>query len=213
MLGKSTRATNHLELVLESPSHAPLSWHVGETYIMQVKAVNAAGDTSLSNNICVLSFGEQMAGKANHLHVGDKITVELLTLPSLQKVVTACHAVFPIVQNGKPLEKFDTSPAVQHRNPRTSIGFNDRYFFMAVVDGRQKQLSTGMSARELAEFMKSLGCEEAMNLDGGGSSTFWMQGKTRNSVPGGKERTRADALVIVRQPVGKVAAVEKRAAR
>jgi exopolysaccharide biosynthesis protein len=71
-----------------------------------------------------------------------------------------------------------------------------------VVDGRQKEISMGMNARELAQFMAELGCEEAMNLDGGGSSTFWMQGKTRNSVPGGKERDRADALVIAQAPSG-----------
>jgi exopolysaccharide biosynthesis protein len=87
---------------------------------------------------------------------------------------------------------------MQHRNPRTSIGFNDRYFYMVVVDGRQRQLSMGMSAAELADFMATIGCREAMNLDGGGSSTFWMQGKTCNSVPGGKERTRADALFVIR---------------
>jgi exopolysaccharide biosynthesis protein len=213
ILGKSTRATNHLELVLESPSHASLSWHVGESYVMQVKAVNRAGNTQLSNNVCVLSFGEQRTASGSPLHLGDKVTIELSTSPSLQKVVTACHAVFPVVQNGKPVEKFDAGAVMQHRNPRTAIGFNDRYFFMVVVDGRQKQLSMGMTARDLAEFMKSLGCEEAMNLDGGGSSTFWMQGKTRNSVPGGKERTRGDALIVVRQPTSKVAVIGNRAAR
>lgn len=200
ILGDKTHATNHLELVLENDARSALSWHVGETYAMKVKAINPAGNSSLSNSVCVLAFSQQTAAKAANVHVGDTIQIDLSTAPSLSKVVTACHAVFPVVQNGEPLEKFDTSPVMQHRNPRTAIGFNDRYFYMVVVDGRQKTISTGMSARELAEFMASLGCQEAMNLDGGGSSTFWMQGKTRNSIPGGRERSRADALMVVRDP-------------
>ena len=47
--------------------------------------------------------------------------------------------------------------------------------------------------------MADMGCVEAMNLDGGGSSTFWLQGSTRNSVPGGIERARSDALVVARR--------------
>jgi CheY-like chemotaxis protein len=199
MLGQSTRATNHLELVLEDPKQEHLSWRVGESYILRVKAVNPSGNTFLSNNIAVLSFGSQTAPKASQLRPGDNVKLELKTLPALNHVVTACHAIFPIVQNGKPLEKFDANAVIQHRNPRTAIGFNDRYFFMVVVDGRQKTLSMGMTARELAEFMSLLGCTEAKNQDGGGSSTFWMGGKTRNSVSGGTERPRSDALVIVKR--------------
>ena len=133
------------------------------------------------------------------MKVGDTITVALKTDPDLKNVVTACHAIFPVVQNGKPLDKFDADAVIQHRNPRTAIGYNDHHFFMVVVDGRQKALSMGLNARELAEFMWEVGCTEAMNLDGGGSSTFWMDGKTRNSVPGGRERSRSDALVIARR--------------
>lgn len=64
MLGKNTRATNNLELVLENPSLKQLSWHVGESYTMRVKAVNPSGNTMLSNSIAVLSFGSQMRSTA-----------------------------------------------------------------------------------------------------------------------------------------------------
>jgi hypothetical protein len=200
ILGPSTRATNRLEVVLEDPSKTKLSWHIGESSVMRVKEINPSGNTPLTPATAVLSFGGKMAGKAGSLRPGDKIKVELKTAPELTHVVTACHAIFPIVKSGKALETFDTSGAMLHRNPRTAIGFNSKYFFMVVVDGRQKEISMGMNARELAQFMAQLGCDEAMNLDGGGSSTFWLQGKTRNSVPGGKERDRADALVIVQSP-------------
>jgi exopolysaccharide biosynthesis protein len=42
-----------------------------------------------------------------------------------------------VVEKGKAVEKFDAGAVIQHRNPRTAIGYNDRYFFMVVVDGRQ----------------------------------------------------------------------------
>lgn len=200
LLGTSTRATNHLEVVLEEASQKRLSWRVGESCVLQVRELNPTGNTALSPHTAVLGFGAEMAAKASGLKRGDKIRVKLETAPALKNVVTACHAIFPIVENGRPLEAFDTNDVMKHKNPRTAIGFNEKYFFMVVVDGRQKQLSLGMTARELAEFMALLGCTEAMNLDGGGSSTFWMQGRTRNSVPGGKERVRGDALVIVQQP-------------
>jgi Phosphodiester glycosidase len=199
MLGRNTRATNNLEFVLENPSRKQLTWRVGECYTLRVKAVNPSGDSMLSDRIAVLSFGSEMLSKARSLKIGDEIKLALKTSPELKDVVTACHAIFPIVQNGKPLEEFNASGAIIHRNPRTAIGFNDRYFYMVVVDGRQKTLSMGMNARELAQFMALVGCSEAMNLDGGGSSTFWLNGKTRNSVPGSRERDRSDGLAIVKR--------------
>ncbi len=202
VLGESTRAKDCMEVILEDAQQKPLSWRVGESYVLRVKAVNPSGDTVLSNQIAVLSFGGKMTPKTG-FKPGDSIKIELKTSPDLKNVVTACHAIFPLVENGKSLEKFDASGAILHKNPRTAIGFNDRYFYMVVVDGRQKTLSMGMKAGELAEFMLSLGCREAMNLDGGGSTTFWMQGKRRNSVPGGIERERSDALLIVRKSSAK----------
>ncbi len=58
--------------------------------------------------------------------------------------------------------------------PRTVIGYNaegDRAWLM-VVDGRQKGYSEGMSLFELGEYLRELGAEFALNLDGGGSSTL-----------------------------------------
>jgi exopolysaccharide biosynthesis protein len=57
-------------------------------------------------------------------------------------------------------------------HPRTALGLDQsrRQLFLVVVDGRQPGYSEGMSNRELAEYMQSLGCTDAMNLDGGGSS-------------------------------------------
>ncbi len=73
----------------------------------------------------------------------------LKTSPELNHVVTAAHAIFSIVENGKPLEKFDANAVIQHKNPRTAIGFNDRYFYMVVVDGRQKENIDGNEGKRV----------------------------------------------------------------
>ena len=58
------------------------------------------------------------------------------------------------------------------RHPRTAIGVDrsGRILWLVVVDGRQKGYSEGMTIYELAGVMQGLGCWEAANMDGGGSS-------------------------------------------
>lgn len=60
------------------------------------------------------------------------------------------------------------------RHPRTALGIDRKgeTLILAVVDGRQEGYSEGMSTRELAELMAELNCQDAMNLDGGGSSVM-----------------------------------------
>jgi exopolysaccharide biosynthesis protein len=57
-----------------------------------------------------------------------------------------------------------------------------------------------MTFPELAEYLVKLGCDEAMNLDGGGSSTIWAFGQVMNSPCYGHERDTANALVVIRKP-------------
>ncbi|MCQ2957845.1 MAG: phosphodiester glycosidase family protein, partial [Candidatus Gastranaerophilales bacterium] len=86
--------------------------------------------------------------------------------------------------------------SVGGRNPRTAIGYtSDGKFIMVTVDGRE-ETSVGMTLTELAYFMKSIGCYNAMNLDGGGSSVMYFNGFTVNrpSVKGGIPLS--NALVI-----------------
>lgn len=66
-------------------------------------------------------------------------------------------------------------------NPRTAIGqISKGHYLLVVSDGRTKE-STGLSLRQLAELMQSLGTQVAYNLDGGGSSTMVFQGRVVNS--------------------------------
>ena len=68
-------------------------------------------------------------------------------------------------------------------NPRTAIaefGSGSLHYLMVVSDGRTSA-STGLSLYELAEFLQSLGVTTAYNLDGGGSSTMYFDGKVINN--------------------------------
>ena len=84
-------------------------------------------------------------------------------------------------------------------HPRTAVGWNKDHIFLVQVDGRQLDVSLGMTFSELADFMLKLGCESAMNLDGGGSATLWAFGAVRNSPSEGQERPAPNALVVVKK--------------
>ncbi len=90
------------------------------------------------------------------------------------------------------------------RHPRSAFGWNDRYFFLVEVDGRQIDLSLGMTFQELTDYMLKLGCDYAMNFDGGGSAALWAFGDIRSSPSEGKERPSPNALVVVKTTPGPV---------
>jgi len=85
-----------------------------------------------------------------------------------------------------------TSKGFIAKNPRTAIGYSKdkSKLFLLVVDGRQPELSAGMSLYELADFMISIGCYDLLNLDGGGSSTMTILDSVVNS-PSDKTGERA----------------------
>jgi hypothetical protein len=80
-------------------------------------------------------------------------------------------------------------------HPRTAIGFAGRKVYLVVVDGRQAG-SAGISLPDLAALMAELGCTDALNMDGGGSSTLWVRGAVANSPSGGRERPVANGLLV-----------------
>ncbi len=89
------------------------------------------------------------------------------------------------------------------RHPRTAVGIKaDGSVVLLVVDGRQSSISNGAALADLADILGSLGCIEALNLDGGGSSTFVLadgEGKFKvtNSPSDGSLRDVADGLMVI----------------
>ncbi len=86
---------------------------------------------------------------------------------------------------------------VETHHPRTAVAkLKDGKFLMVTVDGRSAE-SGGISLPDLAAFLLELGATDAMNLDGGGSTTMFLDGKVVNK-PSDKEGERAvgDAILV-----------------
>jgi hypothetical protein len=91
------------------------------------------------------------------------------------------------------------------RHPRTAVGWDDASgtLWLAVVDGRQPPHSAGMTLPELTELFEALGVDEALNLDGGGSTTLVLGGSTVNRPSDAAgERAVVNALALVVDPSG-----------
>ena len=96
------------------------------------------------------------------------------------------------------------------RDPRTAIGYtSENIVWILVVDGRHG--TSGMTYGEMASVFHSLGCEAAVNLDGGGSTQLFMRNPQTNEIQlqnwpsdphngfGGRERPRLNAWTIIKR--------------
>ncbi|MEK7432352.1 MAG: phosphodiester glycosidase family protein [Cyanobacteriota bacterium] len=80
--------------------------------------------------------------------------------------------------------------------PRTALGLlNNNKILIIVVDGRQKT-SKGMTLDEVANYLKKYNVISAINFDGGGSSSMYLDGKIINSFSDNKERVISNGLFI-----------------
>ena len=195
--GSSTRTTNGPDIVLERSTNGPwLPLRIGQVYSAKVREIRESGNAPLARDTIVLSLGPGLAGKVPVVRAGAEIQIATETVPDLSAANVAIGGGPALVQDGKPMQW----PGFIHmRHPRTALGWNNDYIFMVEVDGRQSNLSVGMTFPELAAYLVKLGCQQAMNFDGGGSATLWALGAVRNSPSEGEERPSANALVLVKK--------------
>lgn len=109
-----------------------------------------------------------------------------------------------IIKNGELVNQTTVSNYYGTRAPRTSIGItSEGKLIMMVLDGRQEPFSAGGDLAEVAQIMLDAGCVEAINLDGGGSSTFAAKQEGADEVTvvnrpsDGYERSVSSSLVVV----------------
>ncbi|MEO7660485.1 MAG: phosphodiester glycosidase family protein [Pyrinomonadaceae bacterium] len=173
-----------------------------------ISSINTAGNSVIPPNGYVISasgtFRDSLASVAN---VSDIVALiqQWKGLPSdfikdrfNLDVVTG---VPQLIKNGKiditwEQEKSSRS-FVETRHPRTAVAkLGDGKFLMLTADGRSES-SAGLDLYDLAAYLLELGATDAMNLDGGGSTTMFLDGKVVNT-PSDKEGERkvSDAILV-----------------
>lgn len=118
------------------------------------------------------------------------------------KMKTAVGGGPVVVQNGEikitnEEERMFTGTAVNDKHPRTAMGYTgDGKLIILVLQGRSPGIAEGATLLQEAKILKDLGCVEALNLDGGGSSCLLVNGK-ETIKPSDKEGQRAIPAVFI----------------
>lgn len=183
----------------------PVSGKIASGAVVTMKVgcapVANVGAMTIPDGGYVLSGHGTAATFINGLTQGEEVQVKCtLNFDGVDggKVMQAVGGKPMIVSGGKVLE---TQSALDHLvalNPRTAVGYNadKTKLVMLVVDGRST-ISAGVVSKVLADIMINVGCTEAMNFDGGGSSTLYTKDFGVLNVPSdGTERAVTNGLYL-----------------
>ena len=205
----STGTTNACDLVLERPGDGPwLPLSIGKSLTARVREIRPEGNAPLTPDVMVLAVDTGLAWNVPGIGPGAVLKFDFDVFPDLKGISMVTGGGPLLVRDGKrqSLKKpygFGTFPyedrSMFERHPRTALGWNDRYFYLVQVDGRQKTNSVGMTLKELTSYMIKLGCQQVINFDGGGSSEMWCNGQVVNQPCDLQERDVANSLVLVRK--------------
>lgn len=120
------------------------------------------------------------------------------------KMQTAVGGGPVLVQNGEVRitnneELKFAGRAINDRHPRTAMGYTkDNKLIILVVEGRNPGKAEGATLNHLARIFKELGCREALNLDGGGSSCLLVNGKPTIRVSDNNGQRPVPAVFLIR---------------
>ena len=107
---------------------------------------------------------------------GEKLNWEK-SLPQSTVLVTG-----PLLIYNNEEQELKNNPFNNNRHPRTCACItNNNELMLITVDGRNA-LAQGMTLHELTYMTRMLGCKDAINLDGGGSTTMYIKGKPDDGV-------------------------------
>lgn len=190
----STRTTDGQELLLEPiDENAWQPFQIGKAYKSKVAFIREGGNSPITKSSVILSVGPKLLSSISTVNVGETLEIKLETEPNLTGSANAIGGGEILLVNGEIV----TDGKSKDRHPRSIIGWNPEFLFLVVVDGRAPKVAIGMTYSELANLAQVLGCSEALNLDGGGSSTLWANGKVLNTPSDEAPRRVANALVLV----------------
>jgi hypothetical protein len=198
------------EWTLEHSGSGPwLPLRVGHTYRARTVA-SSDGFTNVPPGMMLMSLGSNLVASLPALTNGTPVTITVATEPDLTGVHTGLGTGPMLVHEGKIHEV--NARMGEQLHPRSALGWNDKYLYLAVADGRQPGYSIGIRLSQMAEFTAELGCREVINMDGGLSTTLMLNGTVinhpsegartaRGATTWGREREIANAIVILRKRV------------
>lgn len=175
----------------------------------KVKSIVYGGGNPVGPGTTILSAnGSKKSELIQCLAVGEKVRMFDVYVsenesnpPTLTKPEDVTNGVPILIRQGKIDITWEQEKAsksfVETRHPRTAVAkLKDGKFLMITVDGRS-EASGGIGLQDLAEYLLSLGATDAINLDGGGSTTMFVDGKVVNK-PSDKEGERkvSDAILV-----------------
>ncbi|MDX8343184.1 phosphodiester glycosidase family protein [Rossellomorea sp. YZS02] len=195
--------------VVVSNLNSKLDLEFGSTLTGTVQSIRRHGDstnTKIPSDGFVLSAHGDSLEALKYMKIGDPINLSV-NIDSEWKNSDFMLAGGPLlVKDGQVSLSMDPdSPRARERAPRTAVAIDrtgGKVYFVT-VDGRQSGYSTGMSLTEFAQHLKSMGIDEALNIDGGGSTTMAtrfpgdFQVKLANRPSDGFERSVSTTLMAV----------------
>ena len=210
-LGESTRTNRRRgrEVIL---SGLPLPLTPSYEHPYRVETVSRDGNSLIPRDGAVLWINARLKDESiSHFNTGADGTLTIsLSPPEWNHVRHAIGGRLRLLKNGEINETLVQMHNAEKRHtpgkrtpilnlshePRTALGYNADTLFLVVADGRQPKYSTGLTLYELASILIELGATEAINLDGGSSSTFVVKDTVINKPSGQQERDVLNAVFI-----------------
>ncbi|NMB01105.1 MAG: phosphodiester glycosidase family protein [Firmicutes bacterium] len=162
------------------------------------------GNSTIPKGGLVLSAHGERRQLLADLQIGDALEVNYSLHPNWEELgVTQIIGGGPRLIRDGQLEitgeaELFKDDILKGRAPRTAIGITaDHKLLLVTVNGRQPHVSVGMTLEELGNLLLELGAQQAMNLDGGGSTTMIIRNLVLNLPSDGKERPVSNAIVVV----------------
>jgi len=155
-------------------------------YGAQIQVVGDKITAASANPLPIPEDGYVIVGPKDvlsKLYGADKIDLNIGINPKWENVKHIISGGPYLVKNGDVYVDIAEEKllAIGGRNPRSAIGYTaDNDLILVAVDGREGN-SIGLTLSELAYFMKSLNCVNAINLDGGGSTVMYVNGNIVNN--------------------------------
>ncbi|MGP4001061.1 phosphodiester glycosidase family protein [Streptomyces sp. 8N706] len=182
---------------------APCSSDTYEVTVRHGRVVQAAdtpGTGPIAVGSVVLVGREAGAQTLRKLSVGDRVGVRHRLVAAASRVgYRFAIGGFPVLRGGLPLEGLDDRTAAIRS--AAGVGADGRRLHLLALDGAV-EYRPGLTISELARLMHTVGAEDAINLDGGGSSTLVLRepgaaGVTvRNHPSGGAERPVPEGIGV-----------------